>query len=76
MNKIIAEETLEVTKGAMVDKIVEESIETIYRNNRYDRSRNRFRERSFSRIMATREIGIQAIVDPGQDPQQVQTEIG
>ena len=41
MNKILAEVTLEEIQEIMVDK-------TSYRNDTYDRSRNRSRERSFS----------------------------
>ena len=41
-----------------------------YRNDSYDRSRNRSRERSFSAV-TTIEIGVQAIVGPGQDHEQV-----
>ena len=47
-----------------------------YRNNckddSYDRSWNRSRERWFPEIMAIIELEAQAIVDPGQDPELIQ----
>ena len=47
-----------------------------YINERYDRSRNRSRESHFLETITTIEIGAQATASPGQDPGQVQTEIG
>ena len=48
-----------------------------YRNEGYDRSRNGNRsiERSFPETSVAIEIGVQAIVGPGQDLEQVQIEI-
>ena len=44
-----------------------------FRNDSYDRSSNRSRERSFPEIMSTMlEIEVQATVGPGQDQEQVQ----
>ena len=49
MNKILGEVILEEMLEIMVDKIVEENVEIAIKNDSYDRSRNRFREWSFSR---------------------------
>ena len=45
-----------------------------YRNESYDKSRNRSRERSFPEAIVAIEIGVQAIVGPGQDQEPVQIE--
>ena len=43
LGEVILGEMLEI----MVDKTVEENIEIVYRNDSYDRSRNRSRGRAF-----------------------------
>ena len=68
-NKIIGEEILEETCGAMVDKIVEESIEAIMTEVGSGLEKGHFPE-----TMATIEIGVQAILGPVQDQKQVQIE--
>ena len=42
-----------------------------YRNKGYDRSRNRSQKGHFPEAITTTEVGVQAIVDPGQDQEQV-----
>ena len=45
-----------------------------YRNEGYDRSRNRSREGHFPEAITTIEIGVLAIAGPGQDQEPVQIE--
>ena len=42
-----------------------------YRNKDYDRRRNRSRKGHFPEVITIIEIGVQAIVGPGQDQEQV-----
>ena len=72
MNKIIGEGTLEEMWGALVDKIVEERIEAIIEMTIMIETETGH----FPEVIITIEIGVQATVGPGQDPEQVQTEIG
>ena len=56
----------------MVDKIVEKSIETAIRKTVMTEAGTGLERGHFPEIMATmQEIEVQAIVDPGQDPEQV-----
>ena len=74
MNKIIVEETNEVTGEAMVDKIVEEKIETITEITEVGTGLGKGHLPEAFLIII--EIEVQGTVGPGQDPEQVQTEIG
>ena len=58
----------------MVDKIVEDSIETAIGLIVMTEAGTGLDRGLFPGIMATMELGVQAIVDPGQDPKQVQIE--
>ena len=58
----------------MVDKIVEESIEAIIEMTVITEAGTGLEKGHFPEIMATIEIGVQAIVGPDQDQEQVQTE--
>ena len=60
----------------MVDKIVEESIGTIIEMTVMTESGTGLEKGHFPETITAIEIGVQAIVGPGQDPEQVQTEIG
>ena len=62
-------ETSEETWGVMVDRIVEESIETIIEMS-YDRSRTGLEKGHFPEAITTIEIGVQTRVVPGQDQEQ------
>ena len=76
MNKIIEDKTLEETWRAMVDKIVEESTETNIEITVMTEAGKCLEKGHFPEAITTIEIGVQAILGPGQDPGQVQTEIG
>ena len=58
----------------MVDKIVEESIETATEMTVMTEAGTGLEKGNFPEIMATIELGVQAIVGPGQDLEQVQIE--
>ena len=58
----------------MVDKIVEESIETIIELTIMIEAGTGLEKGHFPETMATTEIGVQAIVGPGQDQEQVEME--
>ena len=60
----------------MVDKIVEESIETIIEITVMIEAGTALEKGHFQETIATIEIGVQATVGPGQNPEQVQIEIG
>ena len=71
MNRITEEETSEETSGAMVDRIVEESIETIIEMTVMIEVGTGLEKGHFPEVIITIEIGVQAIVGPGQDQEQV-----
>ena len=71
-NKIIGEEILEETRGAMVDKTVEEGIETIIEMTVMTEAGTGPEKGQFVEIMAIIELEAQATVDPGQDPELAQ----
>ena len=76
INKIIGEVTLEETWGAIVDETVEENIETVIEMTVMTEAGTGLEKGYFPETIATMlEIEVQAIVDPGQDPEQVQIEI-
>ena len=58
----------------MVDKIAEESIETIIEMTVMTEAGTGLKKGHFQETIVTIEIGLQAIVDPGQDQDQVQIE--
>ena len=60
----------------MADRIVEERIETITEMTGMIETGTGLEKGHFPETITTIEIGVQAIVGPGQDPEQVQTEIG
>ena len=75
-NNIIGEVTLEETRGAKVDKIVEESIGTSMEMIVMTETGTGPERGHFPETMATiLETEVQATVGPGQDQEQVQIEI-
>ena len=58
----------------MVDKIVEQSIEAIIEMTVITEAETGLERGHFPETMATIEIGVQAIVGPGHDQEQVQIE--
>ena len=58
----------------MVDKIVEDSIETDIEMTVMTEAGTGLEKGHFPEIMATIELEVQATVGPGQDPEQVQIE--
>ena len=70
MNWITEEETSEETWGAMVDRIVEESIETIIEMTAMTEAGPGLEKDHFPEVITTIELGVQAIVGPGQDQEQ------
>ena len=60
----------------LTDRIVEESIETITEMTGMVEAGTGLEKDHFPETISTIEIGVQAIVGPGQDLEQVQTEIG
>ena len=71
MNRIMEEETSEETWGAMTDRIVEESIETIIEITVMIEAGTVPVKGHFPEVIITIEIGVQAIVGPGQAQEQV-----
>ena len=59
----------------MVDKIVEENTETAIGMTVMTEAGTRLEKGHFPEIKSAIELDVQSIVDPGQDPQQVQTGI-
>ena len=73
MKKIIGNEILEEMWGTMVDKIIEESIEAIIEMTVMTEAGTCQEKGHFEETTATiLEIGVQSIVGPGQDQEQVQ----
>ena len=70
MNRIIGEV---IFRGNVrnFDRQIAEGYRNNYRNEGYDRSRNRSREGHFLEAITTIEIGVQAIVGPGRDQEPV-----
>ena len=60
----------------MTDRIVEERIGTITEMTGMIEAGTGLEKGCFPETISTIEIGVQAIVGPGQDLEQVQTEIG
>ena len=58
----------------MTDRIIEENIETIIEMTVMIEAGTGLKKGHFPEIMATIEVGVQAIVGPGQDQEQVQIE--
>ena len=73
MNKIIGEVILEVTQGILTDKIAEESIEIITEMKVMTEAEmgTGLEKGHFSETLVVIEIGVKAIVGPGQDQEQV-----
>ena len=71
-NKIIEEVILEETSGAMVDKTVEENIDTAIEMTVMTEAGTGLEKGHFPEIMAITELEVQAIVDPGQGPELAQ----
>ena len=74
MNKIIGEVILEVMQGILTDKIAEESIEIITEMKVMAEAGTGLEKGHFPETLVVIEIGVQAIVGPGQDQEQVQIE--
>ena len=75
VNKILGEVILEETLGIMVDKIVGESIEKTIERTVMIEAETGVEKGHFPEIMTIIELGIQATVDPGQDPELAQIRI-
>ena len=76
MNNIVGEVTLEETGGAMVDKIVEESTGVAIEMIVMTEAGTGLEIGHFPETMATiLDVKVQAIVGPGQHPEQVQIRI-
>ena len=60
----------------MTDRVAEERIETITEMAGMIEAGTGLEKGHFPETIATIEIGAQSTVGPGQDPEQVQTEIG
>ena len=71
MNRITEKETSGETRGAMVERRVEESIETIIEMTVMLEVVIVWEKGNFPEAITTIEIGVQAIVGPGQDQEQV-----
>ena len=69
MNKILGENILEETLGIMVDKSVEESIETAIEITVMIEAGTGLEKGHFPEIMAIVELEVQVTVDIGQDPE-------
>ena len=74
MNEITGEESSEKTWGALTDRIAEENIETITEMTVMIEAGTCLEKGYFPEAITTIEIGVQAIVGPGQDQKQVQIE--
>ena len=74
MNKITEEETSEETLGAMTDRIVEDNIEAGIEMTVMIEAGTGLEKGHFPEAITTIEIGVQTIVDPGQDQEQEQIE--
>ena len=72
MSKILGEVILEETLGIMVDKTVEENIETAIEMTVMTEAGTGLEKGHFPEIMAVIELEVQATVDPGQDPELAQ----
>ena len=66
-NKIIGEEIIEVMQGILTDKTAEESIEIITEMKVMTEAETGLEKGHFPEMLVVIEIGVQAIVDPGQD---------
>ena len=67
MNTIIEEVILEEMQGAMVNKTVEENIETAIEMTVMTEAGRGLEKGHFPEMMVITELEVQAIVDPGQD---------
>ena len=76
MNKILGDIILEQTVGMLVDKTVEERIEKAIEIIVVTEAETGLEKGCFPEIMAILELEVQATVDPGQDPELAQVEIG
>ena len=72
MSKILGKVILEETLVIMVDKTVEENIEAAIKITVMTKAGTGLEKGHFPEIMAILELEIQAIVDPGQDPELAQ----
>ena len=72
MNRILGEVILGETLGIMVDKIVDESIETAIEITPMAGAGTGLEKGCFPEIMPIIELEVQATVDPGQDPELAQ----
>ena len=72
MSKIIGEVIVEETLGIMVDKTVEESIETAIEMTVMTEAGTGLEKGHFPQMMAIIELEAQATVDSGQDPELAQ----
>ena len=72
MSKIIGEVIVEETLGIMVDKTVEESIETAIEMTVMTEAGAGLEKGHFPEMMAIIELEAQATVDPGQNPELAQ----
>ena len=68
----MGEAILEETLGIMVNKIVEESIQTVIEITAMIEAGTGLEKGCFPEIMAITELEVQATVDPGQDPELAQ----
>ena len=74
MKNITGEETSEETRGDLRDRIVEENIETITEMTVMIEAKTGLWKGHFQEAVTTIEIGVQAIVGPGEDQEQIQIE--
>ena len=74
MNKIIVEVISEVAQGILTDKIANERIEIITEMKVMTEEGTGLEKGHFPKTLAAIEIGVQAIVGPGQDQETVQIE--
>ena len=72
MKKKLGQVILEETLGIMVDKIVEESIETTVEMTVMTETGTGLEKGHLPEIMAIIEVEVKATVDPGQDPELAQ----
>ena len=74
MNKVIGEVISKVMWGVLIDKIAEESIETITGMKDMTGAGTGLEKGHFLETLVAIEIGLQAVGGPGQDWEQVQIE--
>ena len=75
MNKTIGEETSEEALGALTGRVAKERIGTITEMTDMIEAGTGLEKGHFPETITTIEMGVQAIVGPGQDPEQVKTEV-